>query len=156
MALGEIAKGLQEGCSEQRSGLCRHEGKISGELLWLREMRKYVNEHTPEKMQPDFEEIKALDNSILTGDKAAEYRICRMMLEVTRKRRTAELYKKYLDYAEKAERREKGAAEKFIRNAGPQIKGQLAAIEVEYAEELKLLEKKYGEDSTQKEETECL
>lgn len=79
-----------------------------------------------------------------------------MMLEVTRKRRTAELYKKYLDYAEKAERRKKGAAEKFIRNAGPQIKGQLAAIEVEYAEELKLLEKKYGEDSTQKEETECL
>ena len=148
MALGEIAKGLQEGCSEY--------GRVSGELLWLREMRKYVNEHTPEKMQPDFEEIEDLRNCLTPGDQAAEDRICRMMLAVNRKCRTVELYKEILACAEKVERQEKGAAERLIRAIGPKIKGQLAAFNMEYDESLKVLEKEFGEDGAPKEETECL
>lgn len=138
MALGEIARNLQA-CS----GFAAAGGEVSAEILWLREMRKYVNEHAPE-IGSDWEEIKAFEDSMPLGDKAAEYRLCRMIQEVTRKRRTVELYQKYLAYAEKAERREKGAAEKFIRNAGPKIKGQLAAIEVEHEEELKLLAEIYA------------
>lgn len=153
MALGEIAKSLQvcsgRAASSGAAGFAAASsaasgGEASAEILWLREMRQYVNTHAPE-IDSDWKEIKAFEDCMAAGDKAAEYRLCSMIQAVRRKSRTVELYKKYLGYAEKAERREKGAAERFIRNAGPQMKGRLAAIEVEYKESLKLLEESYRE-----------
>lgn len=131
MALGEIARDLQKTASDTR----RRSEAPTVELLWLREMRQYVNTWTPERRSAEWEKLIAFEESAkMLGMEGLE-RFCLMIAEAGKKDRLAELYRKVLHCAEVAERRQKGGGEDFIKRARPVIMERMEKIVARYREE---------------------
>lgn len=113
MALADVARELQEAAS--------------ADLLWLRDMRKYVNLNNDKALQAERRRLAELD--------AFPEALTRMLAEFARKCRTRELYQEVLQEAGQEERKRKGGGEAFVKRARPAIMERLAEIDALYHEE---------------------
>lgn len=121
MALADVARELQEAAS--------------ADLLWLRDMRKYVNLNNDKALQAERRRLAEFDASLEALTMEGQRRRWRMFADLERKCRTRELYQEVLQEAGQEERKRKGGGEAFAKRARPAIMERLAEIDALFHEE---------------------
>ena len=101
MGLADTAKSLQE-------------NSISRELAWLRQLRKFTEENTNEKLIAEFNRIEAYGQTL--EGKANPKKVWIMTTDILERGSLAEFYRRVLQYAEiKQKKNRNGGGEKAIR-----------------------------------------
>ena len=109
----------------------------SPELLWLREMRKYVNTHTDEMIGKMWEKIGAFDETPESWTEDGRKKLCVMIAQVQEITDLRKLYRDVLKCAEAAERKEKGGGEKGVKEYRQTIEKIERSIHKKYEQERK-------------------
>ena len=122
MGLTDTTKKLQEAAASQ-------------ELQKLRGMRRYTNLHTEEALEKRLEEVDRFSQTAEGQTEEGLKKICRLMAEWNRDCRKAKLCRMTLGFAERAERKNKGGAEAFMKRNAERISRVEAWIERQFEEE---------------------
>lgn len=118
----------------------------SAELLWLRDMRKYVNRNHDGVLHAERRRLAEFDASRDAFTMEGQRRRCLMFSELECKCKTKELYEAVLQEAGRAERRKKGGGEEFAKRARPEILKRLEEIET-HCRELREYQLRIKEDT---------
>ena len=124
MGLADVARAAQQEAA-------------SAELLWLREMRKYVNTNTEEKIGKMWEKIGAFDETPERWTEEGTKKICVMIAEVQEITEMKKFYSRVLRCAEAQEKKKKGGAEAEMRKYRKDLEEIERGIRRKYEEERK-------------------
>lgn len=125
MSLSDTAKNLRQQA-------------ISPELRWLREMRKYVNTYTQDKINKMWMQISEFEKGTERYAPGGIEKVCLMIAHVQECSELAEFYRRTLKYAEIKERKEKDGGEKSIRIHRKELEKIEEKIKIKYRKERKL------------------
>lgn len=125
MSLSDTAKNLQE-------------QTVSPELRWLREMRAFCKKNTTESLTAELERIEAFSKTPEGSTPEGQERVYVMTVETMEKGTLSEFYGRILNAAETAERKEKGGAERAIRERRQKLEACERGIRKKYRIERKV------------------
>ena len=109
----------------------------SPELLWLREMRKFVNTHTDEMIDKMWADIGAFDEKAESWTEDGRKKLCVMIAQVQEITEMRKFYRDVLKCAETAERKEKGGGEKGVKEYRQDLEKIERSIRKKYEQERK-------------------
>lgn len=125
MSLSDTAKNLQA-------------QTVSPELRWLREMRAFCKKHTTEKLLADADKIEAFYHTPEGSSPEGCEKVCSLMAELHERAALADFYGRVLKAAEIEERKEKGGAERAIRERRQELEACERGIRKKYRAERKI------------------